>query len=107
MTIIFYHVSKVPINIGDYLMCGRYGKRIETNELDAFHKHKETIFELVRQKIASHAPSRLSCVFLFDEYHAACAYRLQHHKYLSYIYEVELKRRGNYFAVDHIWLDLK
>lgn len=88
-------------------MCGRYGKRIATNEFDAFHKHKETVFEAVRQKIASHAPSRLSSIFLFEEYNVACAYRMKQHTYLSYVYEVELKRRSKHFTVDHIWLDLK
>jgi len=107
MANIFYHVSKVPINIGDCLMCGRYGKRIWSNEFDAFHKYKETVFERVRQEIASHAPSRLNSVFLFDEYNAACAYRMKHYDYRAYIYAVELKEGGKCFAVDHIWLNLR
>lgn len=104
---IFYHVSKVSINVGDYLICGRYGKRIEGNEFDAIHKYKELVFEQVRQRVASHAPSRLSSIFLFDEYNIACAYRLKQHKYLSYVYEVELDKNVKWFNVDHIWLDLK
>lgn len=104
---IFYHVSKVPVNIGDHLICGRYGKRIKEMKFDGFHIHKESVFELVRQKIAPHAPSRLNCIFLFDNYNVACAYRFKQHKYRSYIYKVELIRNTKCFAVDHIWLDLK
>lgn len=108
----FYHLSKVRINIGDYLILGRYGKRLLNNEFVTnvdkdgnFQKIKETVFEQIRCKVAPNAPVRTNCVYVFVDYDNVIPYRYNIYRNMTYLYGVEVVT-GDTFEADYKWLDL-
>ncbi len=89
----YYHISTRELRIGTTLTQGVYGEKVQRPDFieKMYHKHLvENIFEQLRLTQKPKAPSRLNCVYLFDEWTTAQMYFAFSYRYNAYVYEVDI-----------------
>lgn len=90
----YYHLSNRRLRKGVQLTKGIYGERIQRPDFVEvnYHQHiKENIFEQIRKEYAPKLPSRLDCIFLFEQLETAKAYYALQRNYEAFLYEVQIE----------------
>lgn len=98
----YYHISNRRLRNGVQLTKGAYGERIQRPDFVEAHydQHiKENIFDEIRKEHFPSLPSRLDCIFLFQELETAKAYYALEHHYEAYLYQVTITE-GNPLVFD-------
>jgi hypothetical protein len=97
----FYHISRRSIRDGATLTQGIYGERvIDQKTVDAKYELyiKEKMFEDIRALEFPNLPSRLNCVFLYNNLEIAKFHWAYEYSYQAYIYEVEIVKGEPFVA---------
>ncbi|HET7657830.1 MAG TPA: DUF2441 domain-containing protein [Bacillales bacterium] len=105
----YFHVSNEKMREGTLLNVN-YGRAVQHpgwfRESDHNYAQylKEMIFEDYRRAHFPEAPSRLNCIYLFDNLGTANIFKKNYNK--SYLYAVEISQGARLSKVDMKWMDL-
>ncbi|MGG2078217.1 DUF2441 domain-containing protein [Lelliottia nimipressuralis] len=87
---IYYHFHAIPLEAGSIILPGNWGRMLETYTTADINYilAREQTYEMVRLQSFNHLPSRLNCVFLFEDINSAL--NSYHHFPRCLLSEIEL-----------------
>lgn len=96
-----YHVAAALYEPGDRILPGNWGRLVLGGGPNHTFFYREALLELIRRQEFAEQPSRLRCVFAFEDLQRAAAFRSGH-----FVYRVEpADPHANRHRVDMTWLD--